>query len=230
MPFTMAKEGKPMVVILVLATFLVFIVIDFVLSRRKKTVAPTLTQQKPAAVPLLSSASIEGVLVPDQLRYHPGHTWLLDEGPKVARLGADALAMRVIGSVEKIELPKPGRWVRQGQKAFTFIVGTEKVELVSPAEGEVLEVNPQVLKDPSLAVKDPYGNGWLIKVTVPEHDTVERNLLPQSIVRTWMKEEIRKVRAAQPQLAQVAVMGGGTVNTTSHDRSWTQLTNDLFLR
>ena len=118
-------------------------------------------------MPMLSSASIEGIMVPDQLRFHAGHTWLFEENPKLARVGADALAIRVIGSVDKIELPKPGRWVRQGQKTFTFWSDGEKVELVSPAEGEVSEINPAVLKDPSLAVKDPYGNGWLVKVSVP---------------------------------------------------------------
>jgi glycine cleavage system H lipoate-binding protein len=216
-------------VILVLATFLVFIVIDFALSRKKKTVATSTPELKPTAVPMLSSASIEGILVPDQLRFHPGHTWLFEERPQLARVGADALAIRVIGSCDKVELPKVGRWVRQGQKAFSFHTGAEKVDLVSPAEGEVMEVNTAVLKDPSLAVKDPYGNGWLVKVTVPERETVGRNLLPQNLVRTWMKEEVRKVRAAQPQLAQVAVMGGGTVSTSTHDRSWQQLTHDLFL-
>ena len=100
---------------------------------------------------------------------------------------------------------------------------------MSPAEGEVCEINQQVSRDPSLAVKDPYGNGWLVKVTVPERDTVERNLLPKSLVRTWMKEEVRRVRAALPQLAQVAVMGGGTINTTSSRPELAQLTHDIFL-
>ena len=218
-----------MAVILVLATFLVFIVIDFALTRKKKAIPVNKEQLKPTAVPMLSSASIEGVLVPDQMRYHPGHTWLFEERPQLARVGADALALRVIGTVDKIELPKTGRWVRQGQKAFTFVSAGEKVELVSPVEGEVIEINHAVLKDPTLAAKDPYGNGWLVKVTVPERETVGRNLLPQSLVRTWMKEEVRRVRAAQPQLAQVAVMGGGTVNTTTHDKSWHQLTTELFL-
>lgn len=217
-----------MAVILVLATFLVFIVIDFFLTRKDKTAETPERIENP--VPMLSSASIEGILVPDQLRYHPGHTWLYEERPQLARVGADALALRVIGAVDKVELPKPGRWVRQGQKAFTFWTGTEKIELVSPTEGEVSEINTQVLRNPALAVTDPYGSGWLVKVTVPESETVERNLLPKSLVRTWMKEEVRRVRAAQPQLAQVAVMGGGTATTTAvHDESWRELVNEVFL-
>ncbi len=218
-----------MAVLLVLTTFLVFILIDFFMSRKEKTQQPIVSNEASTPVPMLSSASIEGVMVPDQLRYHAGHTWLFEERPQLARVGADALAIRVIGNIEKVEVPKMGRWVRQGQKAFTFWTGTEKIELVSPVEGEVAEINPLVIKNPSLASKDPYGSGWLVKVTVPERDTVERNLLPKSLVRTWMKEEVRRVRAAQPQLAQVAVMGGGTVNTTTHDQSWRNLAHDIFL-
>jgi glycine cleavage system H protein len=218
-----------MAVILVLATFLIFILVDFALTRKKRPVSTTVVEPQPTTVPLLSSASIEGVLVPDQMRSHPGHTWVFEERPKLARVGADALALRVIGTVDKVELPKPGRWVRQGQKAFTFWTGPTKVELVSPVEGEIVEVNPQIAKDPSLAAKDPYGNGWLVKVNVPENETVERNLLPQSLVRTWMKEEVRRVRAAQPELAKVAVMGGGTSSTPAHDGSWQKLTRELFL-
>lgn len=200
-----------MAVILVLATFLVFIVIDYFLTNKKKVVETSVSQPAPAAVPMLSSASIEGVLVPDQLRYHPGHTWLLEEQGKVARVGADALAVSVMGPVDRIEIPKIGRWVRQGQKSFSFWCGTEKVELASPAEGEVVEINPAILKDPKLALKDPYGSGWLVKVSIPERDTVMRNLLPQSLVRGWMKEEIHRFRAAVP-VAKVAVMGGGASN------------------
>jgi glycine cleavage system H protein len=214
-----------MAVILVLATFLVFVVIDFFLSRRKKAVQTVVPERRPVAVPMLSAASIEGVLVPDQLRYHQGHTWLFEEQPKMARVGADALAVSVMGPVDRIEVPKIGRWVRQGQKAFTFWTGTEKVELVSPAEGEVVEINGAVMKDPSLALKDPYGNGWLVKVSVPERETVLRNLLPQALVRGWMKEEIRRVRAAIP-VAKVAVMGGGTSNASAGDG---KKIPDLFL-
>ena len=219
-----------MAVLLVLSTFLVFIVIDFFMSRSKKVVdTASAPEQRPAPVPLLSSASIEGILVPDQLRFHAGHTWLLEERENLARVGADALAIRVIGAADKVELPKVGRWVRQGQRAFTFHAGVEKIDLVSPAEGEASEINHAVLKDPSLAVKDPYGNGWLVKVKVPERDTVERNLLPRSLVRVWMKEEIRRVRAAVPQVAQVAVMGGGVVDTVTHDQNWRSMTHDVFL-
>lgn len=217
-----------MTVVLVLATFLVFILIDFFLNRKSAAQAP-IVEEPARPAPLLSSASIEGIMVPDQMRYHPGHTWLMEERPGQARVGVDALAARVLGRVDKLELPKTGRWVRQGQKALTFWSGGEKVELVSPVEGEVMEINSDAVKNPSLLTKDPYGRGWLVKVNVPERETTERNLLPQSLVKNWMREEVRRVRAVQPQLAAVMVAGGGQDATFTHDKSWTDLTRELFL-
>jgi glycine cleavage system H protein len=217
-----------MTVILVLATFLVFIVIDFFLSRKSAAQIPVV-EESPRPAPLLSATSVEGILVPDQMRYHPGHTWILEERPGVARVGADALAVRVLGRVDKIELPKAGRWVRQGQKAFTFWTGSEKVELVSPVEGEVVEVNSDAAKDPSILANDPYGRGWLIKVNVPERETVGRNLLPQALVKSWMREEVRRVRAVQPELAAVMVAGGGQDASFRRGKTWSALTRELFL-
>lgn len=193
-----------MTVILVLGTFLIFILIDFLLNR-KHGQAVVSKETLEAAPTLLSSASIEGYLVPDQLRYHSGHTWLTEERPHLVRVGADALAAKSIGSIDKIEVPKAGRWVRQGQKAFTVTAGTEHIDLVSPAEGEITEVNSEVIRNPSLLFKDPYGKGWLVKVNMPDPDLVERNLLPRSIVRVWMKEEIRQFRAAHPATKVSAV-------------------------
>ena len=193
-----------MTVILILGTFLVFILIDFFLHR--KTQQPA-TEQKsaPAAPALLSSASIEGILVPDQLRYHSGHTWLTNERPELARVGADGLVARIYDHIDKIDVPKPGRWVRQGQKAFTILCGDKNHDIVSPAEGEVTEVNPDLLRDPSLLTKDPYGRGWLVKVSMPDPDLVERNLMPRNIVRNWMREEIKEMRAARPAIQAKAV-------------------------
>ena len=63
-----------------------------------------------------------------------------------------------MGKIEKIELPKPGQWIRQGQKVLTFYRAGERTEMVSPTEGEVLAVNAELLNNPALR-KDPYGNG-----------------------------------------------------------------------
>ena len=217
-----------MAVLLVLATFLTFLLIDWILNRHKKVVVQNEPKQAEAPA-LLSSASVEGILVPDQLRYHPGHTWCATERPQFVRVGADALAASVVSGVDRIDLPKPGRWLRQGQKAWSVYSGNQRIDMVSPVEGEVMEVNPDVVNRPELLCTDPYGSGWLLKVAVPDAQSTDRNLLPPSLVRTWMREAVHSVRARQRSVGNLMVVGGGKVAVAVDDKTLPALTRELFL-
>ncbi len=170
-----------MTVILVLTMFVAFAVIDYLIHR---TAHGSQIADEP-----------EQDRAPLKFRYHAGHTWVLHEGHNLGRVGLDAVAAQVAAPIEKIELPQPGRWVRQGQRAWAFYHNGERFEMVSPAEGEVVEINPDVLKDPSLIGKDPYGQGWLMTVRVMDKESAERNLLPSDLVPAWMRTEARKVRS-----------------------------------
>ena len=57
------------------------------------------------------------------------------ERKRLARVGVDEFAAALMGRIERIELPKPGTWLRQGQKAFSFYRDGEKTEVLSPTEG-----------------------------------------------------------------------------------------------
>src|ERR1035438_10413477 len=164
------EDGKGvnvMTVVLVLACFLVFIVVDYFLNRRKaiQTVSGEATQ---AAAAAWGADYVDGFLVPRSISYHSGHSWLVRERKNVVRVGADEFAAALAGRIEKIELPKAGQWIRQGQKAFAFIRDGQKTEMVSPTEGEVMEVNAEVVSNPALMRHDPYGRGWLMSVHVPD--------------------------------------------------------------
>src|SRR5947209_8640877 len=120
-----------MVALLVLGTFLIFIVLDWLLSRNKVT-QPVMVAATARALPRLHPEHVEGFLVPEKLAYHPGHSWLARERRNLVRVGADEFAAALAGAVEKMELPKPGQWVRQGQKAWSFFRNGVKTEMVSP--------------------------------------------------------------------------------------------------
>jgi len=126
-----------MTVLLVLVTFLAFIVLDYFLNRRK-AIAVQPSQAAVRSTPAIAGDYVEGFLVSPAVTYHPGHGWLLRERKNVVRIGADEFASALVGKVEKIELPKPGQWVRQGQKVLSFWRNGEKTEMVCPTEGEVL--------------------------------------------------------------------------------------------
>jgi len=222
-----------MTVILVLATFLAFIILDYVLSRRTATEPRVAAEAAPLPAIAPQPAYVEGFLVPESLNYHAGHAWLQPEHKHLVRVGADEFATALLGQVEKIELPKPGHWVRQGQKTWTFHRDGEQAEMVSPIEGEVVAVNPEVTRDPSLLRKDPYGRGWLMTVYVPDEESTRRNLVPGALVRDWMRDAVERLYARQPQLAGAVAADGGRpaddIFAALPDASWKELTQEFFL-
>lgn len=221
-----------MTVLLLLVTFVAFALIDWLLSRKQAPRLAKLATPAPAA-PFLQPAYIDGFAVPEELRYHHGHSWFYRERKNLARVGVDEFAAVLAAGIEKLELPKPGQWIRQGQKAWTLTRHGETAEMVSPVEGEVIEVNEEALRDPSLLRKDPYGKGWLMSVHVPDEESTTRNLLPKSMVPAWIRQSVERLYAAQPELAgAVAADGGRPVDDIFEhmpEASWKQLTQEFFL-
>jgi hypothetical protein len=96
-----------MTVILVLITFLAFIVLDYVLNRRKSMAVQPVAAEAPKAVPVLAGDYVDGFHVPETVAYHPGHGWLVRERKNVVRIGADEFAAALAGKIED-RLPSPG--------------------------------------------------------------------------------------------------------------------------
>ncbi len=197
-----------MTVLLIIVTFVVFLSIDMLLNRKRSHVLPLVTESEAQPISLFEEL-LSGFHVPNMLRYHPGHTWLMRERKNVHRVGADEFAAILAGPVDRIELPKAGHWVRQGQKVVSLYRGAEKIELVSPVEGEVVEVNPELANNPSLLRDDPYGNGWLMTVFAPDEEGPTRNLLPRNLLSSWMRDAAETFYGLQPQLAGATAADGG---------------------
>ena len=196
-----------MTVILVLLTFVGFILLDWLLEEK-----PAVATEPEAAVMHAKAAptldSVEGFHTPLHVRYHPGHTWVLRERKNFARVGMDEFAAALSGQIEKIELPRAGQWIRQGQRVIGVMRNGERVELVSPTEGEVVEVNEEVLATPAMLRQQPYEKGWLFAVHVPDEESTARNLVPVSLVRAWMSEAVHNLFALQPAVAGAVAADG----------------------
>ena len=112
-----------MTVLLVLFFFATFLAIDY-FRTRDAFVHPVLQvapAKHDAVAPRLQPALVGGFAVPENLRYHPGHTWALSESPNLVRVGMDDFASKLTGTVENITLPQRGQWIRQGQKMCTTL-------------------------------------------------------------------------------------------------------------
>jgi glycine cleavage system H protein len=228
------KEHKTMVVLLVIITFAAFIVIDALVNRKRVPAVPLVAAQEGEAA---GAGSVDRILggfqVPVNLKYHAGHTWVQKERKNVHKVGVDQFAAIVAGPVDGIELPKAGQWVRQGQKIFSFMRGKAKIEMISPVEGEVTEVNAEVLANPGLLREDPYGRGWLMTVYEPDEDGPTRNLLPANLVKSWMAAASESFYRLQPQLAGATAADGGLAvqdaTAAMPAEEWQKLGRELFL-
>jgi glycine cleavage system H protein len=104
---------------------------------------------------------------PQELKYTEEHEWLKLDGDS-AVVGITAYAAEKLGDVVFVELPKVGSAVVAGT-VVGEIESTKSVgELYAPATGTVLEVNDAVVSNPELVNDDPFGAGWLIKVSITD--------------------------------------------------------------
>jgi glycine cleavage system H protein len=221
-----------MTVLLVLLTFVTFLLIDYFHSKRV-VVQPAVQTAKRAAPARLAPSLVGGFQVPEKLRFHPGHTWALSESPSLVRIGMDEFASKLSGKVERIALPQRGQWIRQGQKVWTLHRDGAAVDMVSPIEGSVADINEAVVQNPELARKDPYGEGWLVTVQSPDAKTNFRNLLGGALARWWTEQSASRLQRLIPMPArELAQDGGVAVDNLADqipDKEWAALTKEFFL-
>jgi len=226
-----------MTVLLVLFFFSTFLLIDYV--RTRHAIVHPVLQVAPAkhdaVAPRLQPAVVGGFAVPENLRYHPGHTWALSESPNVVRVGMDDFASKLTGTIESITLPQRGQWIRQGQKMCTLYRDDYAVDMVSPIEGTVAEINQALMSDPKLALRDPYGEGWLVTVQAPDAKTSFKNLLGGPLARWWTEESASRLQHRMPMpmaMGALAQDGGVAINDVANQipgHEWLSLAKEFFL-
>jgi len=115
------------------------------------------------------------LLVPDTLKYTKEHEWVKLES-NIATIGITDYAQGELGDVVFVEMPKVGAKVAQMQP-FGVIEAVKAVsEMFSPVSGEVAEINSKLETEAGVINKDPYGEGWIIKVKVSNPAEID-NLL-----------------------------------------------------
>ena len=145
-----------MVFILVLITIAALLAVDWYLVRRRQT------------TPELAGASgkrIPTAMLPMEFFLHPGHAWASVRSAQRVEVGADHFAPGFAGALAGVELPEPGARLRQGESAWTLVSSSgRRLTQPMPVDGEVLEVNPRLKADPDLVGREPYREGWLLRI------------------------------------------------------------------
>jgi glycine cleavage system H protein len=108
---------------------------------------------------------------PDNLRYTKDHEWVLLEG-NVATVGVTDFAQRELGDIVYVDISSKGKSLG-AEEVFGTVEAVKTVsDLFLPVAGTVNEVNPILEQKPELVNTDPYGEGWMIKMTVDNPDAV----------------------------------------------------------
>ncbi|OIP71875.1 MAG: glycine cleavage system protein H [Oscillatoriales cyanobacterium CG2_30_44_21] len=109
---------------------------------------------------------------PEDLKYTNSHEYVrLEEN--IATVGITAFAIDQLGDIVFLDLPEVGAAVEKGQ-TFGTIESVKAVEdIYSPVTGTVIESNKALVDEPENIVNDPYGNSWLLKVSIDNLQEIE---------------------------------------------------------
>ena len=119
--------------------------------------------------------------VPDELVYTSEHEYVARTGdPSVVRVGITDYAQGELGDVVFVNLPKPGQRLDPHESFGTIEAVKAVSELYSPVAGEVVEVNGGLDGDPAIVNRDPYGDGWMVKLRVTDLKSLDGLLSPQA--------------------------------------------------
>lgn len=105
--------------------------------------------------------------LPENLKYTKDHEWIRVEGEE-AYVGITDFAQGELGDIVFVEIETEGENLAQGDTFGTIEAVKTVSDLFMPVGGEVMEFNTALEDSPELVNKDPYGDGWLIKISISD--------------------------------------------------------------
>jgi glycine cleavage system H protein len=125
----------------------------------------------------------------------------------------DDFARRVIGRIDRVDLPAPGTAIQAGRTAFTVVQGDRRIDFMAPFDGRVCALNELVNPNIGRLAEDPYGWGWLMRVRPDDPANLSHELTPTDAPEAWMgKEAARLMAFVAPRIHVPAEIG-----RTMHD-------------
>ena len=128
---------------------------------------------------------------PVNLKYLSSHQWVRLEG-NVGTVGITEYGQEKMGDILYVELPQKGKKVKQKDSFCTLESVKAVFDVPSPVSGEIIEVNNKLKDDPSFINKDPYGEGWLVKIKLSDPSELDLLLGASEYEKVVEKEKEEK--------------------------------------
>lgn len=223
-----------MVALLVVATILLFLTIDFLVQRATLRRALATWRERARGAALRPRPEVRPEALPGDVFVDATHTWLRVEASGFVTVGASPVAIAALGMPDALELHPPGSRVKAGAPLVTFESRGRTLTLRSPVDGIIEEVNEVAAMEPTATVDSP----WLYRLR-PRHLTEAlRRMAVGDEARAWADGELRRLREAVVNLVPASsevgatMLDGGAPDTALadclDDEAWQSLTTELF--
>lgn len=153
---------------------------------------------------------VSGFALAANYYYHIGHAWARVEYGGRVRVGLDDFASRLFGPFDRVDLPKMGCVLRQGEPGFGLLRGERHAQCLSPVEGVVVALNPTASGKDGPLTSEPYDEGWLMVIEPVRLLSGLRNLFFEDESRVWLEDEASSLTAMVSEDAgmRLAATGG----------------------
>ncbi len=126
--------------------------------------------------------------IPGELRYTKDHEWARLEGNTVT-VGITDYAQDELSDIVYFEPPEVGKEVKQGDAIGTIEAVKTVADLYSPVSGKVIQINNSLSDDPSVINRDPYGEGWMVKIELSDPSEWDKLLTAEEYKKLLAEQE-----------------------------------------
>ena len=126
--------------------------------------------------------------VPTELKFLSTHEWVLVEDG-IATIGVSDHAQELLGDLVYVELPEKGSTVSAGDSVGVIESVKAASDTYAPLSGEIIEVNDELENAPEQINSDPYGDGWMYKLSIEDAEEVENLLDAEAYTDSIADEE-----------------------------------------
>jgi glycine cleavage system H lipoate-binding protein len=200
-----------MVALFVLAVFIFFIVLDFIVLKFQGKTHPAF--EKVLSIPAMSILPGIEIVVPGDILLTKGHLWMKKNKPGLIKLGIDEFIINTLGKISIQNNFSAGQKLRAGDVLFESRIGNKKLKFHSPVNGIVKSINSSHADKGS---SNPYSN-WCIELLSNDFAAVNVMSFSGNNALNWLKQEFIKLdnflmkHAPGQELAGVTMHDGGKI-------------------
>jgi glycine cleavage system H protein len=148
-----------------------------------------------------------GVYWKPGVAYTAAHSWVKNAWGRTVKVGLDDVARRILTGVSSIALPPVGSRLRRGDLLAAVRCGERMVAIPCPVDGIVVARNRALMEQPALFEREPYGDGWMLRIETDGPVNGDTRRGPDS--KAWLHDEnVRLTHFLEARLGMAAADGG----------------------